>query len=210
MLLGGDEIGRTQGGNNNAYCQDNEVSWFDWSLDRRRQDMLAFTHYVIELFHRHPVFRRRQFLFGRQIRGSEVKDLTWFRPDGKEMTEEDWTNPGTRCFGLRLSGDAIDESGPHGERIIDDTLLMLISAHDQPLEFVLPAHRRGVRWETVLDTRMPRGRCRLRSLRGGESYDLEARSLALLRLSRNSDRRSRERVPTRSTMMVEPEAGLGA
>jgi glycogen operon protein len=184
MICGGDELGRTQRGNNNAYCQDNEISWFDWDLDRRRKELLAFTRYCIELFHEHPVLRRRQFLFGRQIRGSEVKDLTWFRSDGKEMTEEDWTNPGTRCFGLRLSGDGMDEVGPHGERIMDDTLLMLLSAFHEPLPFVMPAHRAGVRWELLLDTRYPDGRDRQRSLRGGESYEMEGRSLVLLRLVR--------------------------
>ena len=186
MLLGGDEIGRTQAGNNNAYCQDNEISWFDWNLDRRRQDLLAFTCYVINLFHRHPTFRRRQFLFGRQIRGSEVKDLTWFRSDGREMTEADWTNPGTRCFGLRLAGDAINEAGPRGELILDDTFLMLLNAHDEPLPFVLPAHRAGVRWQAVLDTREPDGRRRMRLLRGGESYDLLDRSVAVLRVARRN------------------------
>lgn len=184
MLCGGDEIGRTQLGNNNAYCQDNEVSWFNWRLDRRQRDLLIFTRYLIRLFHRHPVLRRRQFFYGRPIRGSEVKDLTWFRPDGKEMTEEDWNNPETRCFGLRLSGDAIDEVDAQGRRIVDATLLILLNAHVDPVPFVLPAHRPGVRWHTLLDTRMPQGIRRQRLLRGGESYDLIGRNLALLRLER--------------------------
>jgi glycogen operon protein len=179
MLLAGDEIGRIQRGNNNAYCQDNDVSWVDWNLDRGKQDLLEFTRLLIALVHRHPVLRRRGFFHGRKIRGSEVKDLTWFRPDGKEMTEEDWNNPFGHCLGLRLAGDAIAEVDARGNRIVDDTLLILLNAHYQPVRFVLPAHRRKLLWRAVLDTRGP---VASRPMRGGEIYDLEARSLALLRL----------------------------
>ena len=182
MLSGGDEIGRTQQGNNNVYCQDNELSWFDWRLDRRRRELLAFTRFLIALRLRHPVLRRRQFFYGRRIRGSEVKDLSWFRPDGKEITEEDWTNPHTRCLGLRLSGDAIEEVDAQGKPVVDDTLLILLNAYHEPISFILPAHRRGVRWETLLDTRMADGQRRQHPVRGGESYDLEGRSVVLLRL----------------------------
>ncbi len=189
MLCGGDEMGRTQQGNNNAYCQDSEVSWFDWRLDRRRRELLGFVRFLIALRHRHPVLRRRQFFYGRRIRGSEVKDLAWFRPDGKEMTEDDWNNLHTRCLGLRLSGDAIEEVDARGEPTIDDTFLMLLNAHHEPVRFVLPAHRPGVRWETLLDTRSGDGRIRLRPLRGGEAYELEGRSVAVLRLRRKGPRR---------------------
>ena len=92
MLLFGDEIARTQQGNNNAYCQDNEISWLDWRLDRDNRDLLEFVRFLLKLRRDHPIFRRRQFFYGRHIRGSEVKDLAWFRPDGMEMTEEDWNN----------------------------------------------------------------------------------------------------------------------
>jgi glycogen operon protein len=185
MLCGGDEIGRTQRGNNNAYAQDNDLSWLDWRLDRRDRALLEFTGFVIRLRRAHPVFRRRQFLHGRPIHGSEVKDLTWVRSDGHEMTAEDWTNPHTRCLGLRLAGDAIAEPDNAGARIVDDTFLVLLNAHHDPVPFVLPAHRRGVLWETVLDTRESTGRRRLRPLRGGEEYDLESRCLAVLRLRRD-------------------------
>jgi glycogen operon protein len=184
MICGGDECGRTQAGNNNAYCQDNELTWHDWNLDRRDRDLLAFTRSLIALRARHPVFRRRQFLYGRRIRGSEVKDISWFRPDGHEMTEEDWTSGLTRCLGLRLAGDAIDEVDASGERIVDDTFVILLNAHHERLPFVLPGHQRGVRWEVVVDTRTSDGRRRHRPLRPGESYELEARSLVLLRLRR--------------------------
>ena len=189
MLCGGDEIGRTQRGNNNAYCQDNELSWYDWSLERADRELLEFTRVVIGLRKRHPVLRRRQFFFGRRIHGSEVKDLSWVRPDGREMTDEDWNNPFTRGLGLRLAGDAVNEMDTEGRPIVDDTLLILLNAHHEPLSFVLPAHHRGVRWETMIDTRIPEGRRRHRSIRGGEKYALEARSLAVLRLARPERRR---------------------
>ena len=186
MLTAGDEIGRTQQGNNNAYAQDNELSWLDWKLDQKKRDLLAFTRYVSRLRRRHPVFRREQFFFGRPIHGSEVKDLTWFRPDGHEMTEGDWTNPHTRCFGLRLAGDAITEPDEMGRRIVDDTFLVLLNAHHEPMGFTLPAHRKSVRWEPMLDTREPTGRRRARPLRGGQVYEMWPRSLAVLRLRREN------------------------
>jgi len=183
MLCGGDEIGRTQRGNNNAYCQDNELSWFDWRLNRAQRDLLAFTGELIALRRRHPVLHRRQFFHGRTIHGSEVKDLTWFRPDGKEMTEEDWQNPHTRCLGLRLAGDALEEVDARGDRILDDTFLLLLNAHHEAMPFVLPAHRRGVRWAPVVDTGATGGHSRRRLARGGGSYVLEGRSLALFRMT---------------------------
>jgi glycogen operon protein len=182
MLCGGDEIARTQQGNNNAYCQDNELSWLDWQLDKGRRELLDFTWALIALRRAHPVLRRRQFFYGRPIQASEVKDLAWFRPDGKEMAEENWRDPAARCIGLRLAGDAIDEVDARGEPIVDDTFLLLLNAHHEPVPFVLPAHRPGVRWEVLLDTRRPDGRRRHRALRGGTPYDLEGRCLALLRL----------------------------
>jgi len=184
MLTGGDEIGRTQQGNNNAYCQDNELSWLDWKLDGPDRELLEFVRYVIALRRRHPVLRRQKFFFGRRIRGSEVKDLSWFRPDGHEMTDEDWSNGFTRCFGLRLAGDAIADVDPQGQAIMDDTLMLLVNAYREPIDFVLPAHRRGASWDVVLDTRTANGRRRHRALKGGERYDLAARALAMLRLAR--------------------------
>jgi glycogen operon protein len=181
MLLAGDELGRTQRGNNNAYCQDNELSWVDWSLDRPRREFLAFTRRLIQLFHQHPVLRRRKFFHGRRIRGAEVQDLAWFRPDGQEMSDDDWNNPQARWLGLRLAGDAIEEVDARGNRIVDDTLLLLLNAHHEPVTFVLPAYRPSVRWEVVLDTRNPTGKQQLRFVLGGKLYELGARSLALFR-----------------------------
>jgi glycogen operon protein len=184
MLLAGDEIGRTQKGNNNAYCQDNEISWLDWKLDRPRRELLEFTRYLIQLVNEHPVLRRRHFFQGRRIRGSEVKDLVWFRPDGKEMSDEDWGNSESRCFGLRLAGDAIEEVDDRGNRVVDDTLLILLNAHHEAVPFILPAHRRKVRLQVLLDTTQG-GKSSQRLMRGGEAYDLKGRSLVLLRLPKH-------------------------
>ncbi|MFO0900297.1 MAG: glycogen debranching protein GlgX [Pirellulales bacterium] len=187
MLLAGDERGHTQNGNNNTYCQDNELSWLDWEFDDRRRDLLEFTKAAIELFKKEPVLRRRKFFQGRRIRGSEVKDITWFRTDGKELDEQDWTTPVTRCFGIRLAGDALDEVNPRGQPITGDTLLLLFNAHYEPVPFVLPNHRHD-RWELVLDTRFSRGRPAQQTLcEPGKPYELEARSLAVFR-----DRKSTE------------------
>ncbi|HMF49268.1 MAG TPA: hypothetical protein VK603_11535, partial [Candidatus Saccharimonadales bacterium] len=186
MLLAGDEMGRTQRGNNNAYCQDNEVSWIDWKLDRPRRELREFTRQLIRLVRAHPALRRRHFFQGRRIRGSEVKDVVWFRPDGKEMTDEDWNNSENRCFGLRLAGDAVEEIDERGDPIIDDTLLILLNAHHESIPFILPAHRRKVRWEVALDTFDPSSvNKKPRSMRGGEAYELKGRSLAILRLPKH-------------------------
>jgi isoamylase len=182
MICGGDEIGRTQRGNNNAYCQDNELTWFDWRFSRQTQTLLTFTQNLIALRRDHPVFRRRRFFQGSRIQGSAVKDIAWFSPDGKEMTEEEWVKGFVRCFGMRLAGDAIEETDGKGHPIFDDTFLVLMNAHHEPLDFVLPAHKRGVRWESMLDTagaKVPKGGV---IFKGGQAYPLEGRALAVLRL----------------------------
>ena len=183
MLCGGDEISRTQHGNNNAYCQDNEVSWYHWNLDKSARDLLAFTTKLVTLRREHPVLRRRRFFQGRQIRGSEVKDIAWFRPDGKEMTDEDWTLGYARSLAFRLAGDAIGERDERGNPVIDDTLLILLNAHHESLSFVLPAHKRGVQWQPILDTAETSERkTKARRLRGGKEYALEGRAMAVLLL----------------------------
>jgi glycogen operon protein len=183
MLCGGDEIGRTQQGNNNAYCQDNEISWFDWKLDHAQRHLLEFTRSLIAFRKRHPVLRRRRFFQGRHIRGSEVKDIAWFRPDGKEMTDEDWNAGYTKSLALRLAGDAIGETDEKGRSIIDDTLLIVLNAHHEPLTFTLPAHKRGVRWLPILDTTVVAGsESSVAILKGGERFELAARSIAVLQI----------------------------
>src|SRR5574340_1427286 len=183
MLCGGDEMGRTQRGNNNAYCQDNEISCVDWKLNKHQQALLAFTKSLILLRQHHPVFRRRRFFQGRRIRGAEVKDISWLRPDGKEMTDDDWAQGYVRCLGVRLAGHAIEEKDAKGRAVLDETFLMLLNAHHEPRPFTLPAHKPGVRWQPVLDTAVSQGHEKtVTLLKGGLQYDLDGRSLALLRL----------------------------
>jgi isoamylase len=185
MLLAGDEFGRTQQGNNNTYCQDNELSWVDWGLAEANRDLLEFTRALVELFRQHPIFRRRKFFQGRKIRSSGVKDLTWFRPDGQEMSDEDWQEEYCRCLGLRLAGDAIEEVDQQGNRIVDDTFLLLLNAHHEPLPFSLPgAPKNAAGWELVLDTRETAASQEKRLVEGGVPFELESRSLALFRLPR--------------------------
>jgi isoamylase len=186
MLVGGDEMGHTQDGNNNAYCQDTPLSWFHWPPSETGRRLIDFTRRLIQIKHANPVFHRRMFFQGRRIQGSAVKDLAWFRPDGKEMTDEEWRNGLSRCLGLRLSGDAIEEVDDMGEPIVGDTFLILLNAHHEPVPFVLPAHEARVRWEPVLDTRDWDGEADRRPLRTGARYLLEGRSLAALRLGRPS------------------------
>ncbi len=150
------------------------------------QRLIEFTRRLIRLKHAHPVFHRRMFFQGRRIHGSAVKDLAWFRPDGQEMTDEEWQNSFGRCLGLRLAGDAIEEVDDLGEPIVGDTFLILLNAHHEPVPFVLPAHETRVTWDPVLDTRDWGGDAERPSLRTGEPYLLEGRSLAVLRLHRTA------------------------
>ena len=152
MLLGGDEFGRTQNGNNNAYCQDNEISWLNWEKrDEKQNALFEFTRRLIQLRHEHPVFRRPKFFQGRRIRGSEIKDVMWFNPGGNEMSEKDWGLPFARCLGIMLSGDTIDVLSFQGDPIRDDTFLFVVNAHYETITFLLPGHE-GVEWELLIDT----------------------------------------------------------
>lgn len=175
-------MNRSQQGNNNAYCQDNEISWIDWEPQPPAEDLLAFVRFLSAYCYRHPVLRRRKFFQGRRIRGSEVKDLTWFRPDGKEMQEQDWNGAEAGSFALRLVGDAIEELDDKGNPIKDTTLFIVLNAGPEAVDFVLPAHHKHQQWVLVLDTRDPRGKPPAVTLRGGERYGAEPRSLALFEI----------------------------
>jgi glycogen operon protein len=182
MLLGGDEIGRTQGGNNNAYAQDNPISWYDWEQTDASRRLLQFTRGLIAFFRAHPVLRRGRFFQGRRIRGSSVKDLTWYGATGQEMTDEQWGAADTLTIGLRMAGDAIDERGPRGERISDDTLLLILNAAEDGVDFRLPNGGRSG-WELVLDTRSadPPAERYGEPHDGGSVYEVGARSVVVLR-----------------------------
>jgi len=177
MLLGGDEMGRTQLGNNNAYCQDNEISWFDWNLSDRQRELLEFTQRVIGIRKRHPALRRRSFFHGRPIRGADIKDVTWLRQDGNEMTDAEWEADWLKCFGLRLSGN-LGEVDEEGQPIVDDVLLLILNASAIDLEFKLPAA--GHVWELLLDTARPEVPEAGEHYVPGGTFLIRERSLALL------------------------------
>ncbi|MBN2360474.1 MAG: glycogen debranching protein GlgX, partial [Deltaproteobacteria bacterium] len=151
MMVAGDEIGRTQSGNNNAYCQDNELSWLDWQLDRERLELLEFVKRAVQLWKREPVLQRRRFFQGRGIRGAEIADVTWLMPSGEAMSDRDWAGF-VRCFGMRLAGDLLEETDAQGRRIVGNTLLVLFNAHHEPIRFSLPETRRGDGWTRLFDT----------------------------------------------------------
>jgi glycogen operon protein len=180
MLYMGDEMGRTQLGNNNAYCQDSEISWVDWRLDPAQQDLLRFTRHIVGLFRAQPVLKRRRFFQGRSLRGHDVKDITWFAPDGREMSGAAWRAVEGRSLGVRLDGAQIDETDDRGDPIVGDTLFLMFSADDAPLTFALPAREPAQRWERLLDT--ADARWERRSLQEAPSYELAARAVAVFRL----------------------------
>ncbi|MCC7059462.1 MAG: glycogen debranching protein GlgX [Burkholderiaceae bacterium] len=177
MLLAGDEIGRTQRGNNNAYCQDNELSWLDWALDDERASLLAFTRTLLSLRRAHPAFRRRDFFQGRPLRGGGIKDILWLRPDGAEMSEEEWERAYARSLAVYLAGAGLQEVDRRGRPLRDDDFLVLFNAHHEEIAFVLPGLAGGP-WRCVLDTALDSPPD---AYYGNDaSYALQGRSLALL------------------------------
>jgi isoamylase len=182
MLLGGDEMGRTQRGNNNAYCQDNELSWFDWQLDDRRRHLLEQTCRLIALRRKHPVLQHTRFLTGDFIWHSELKDLAWLRPDGEEMNPEDWQRPWLASIGLMLGGDAIRMLDEKGQRVVGDGLLVLMNAHHEPVTFSLPEDGSGT-WLLELDTA---DSAKPADTPCAGAYQVGARALALFRQPLNA------------------------
>ena len=180
MLLAGDAIGHTQNGNNNAYCQDNEISWIDWDERERNSDLLEFTRLVIELRRNHPVFRRRNFFQGRAIKGADIKDIVWLLPGGEEMSDEGWGRGSAQCLGVFLAGDGLDEVDEHAEPVRDESFLVLLNAHHEPVPFRLPAMQQEGSWLPLLDTARERGIGSKEGQPGGVIYPLEARSMAVL------------------------------
>ena len=179
MLLGGDEIGRAQRGNNNAYCQDNEISWFDWgSADTT---LLEFARRLIQLRKQHPVFRRRKWFQGRPIHGAKVTDIGWFTPDGLEMAEEQWGEGFAKALGVFLNGEGIDSPDARGERVVDDSFYVLFNAHYEPLPFVLPKGDWGKEWIVVLDTNKPLPEEEEQLYKPGDEIPVESRSAKVLR-----------------------------
>jgi len=180
MLRAGDELSHSQGGNNNAYCQDNEVSWLDWRLDAEEQAFLDFVRRMIGLRREHPLFRRRRFFQGRPIHGEDVKDIAWLNPDGREMTDQEWAQHYARCLGVYLSGAELDETDARGRPLRDDDFLLLINAHHDAIPFRLPAYGRQDAWFCLMDTAYERGLGSDGRYAAGETYPLQGRTLALL------------------------------
>jgi isoamylase len=188
MICGGDEIGHSQRGNNNGYAQDNEVSWIDWNLDERREQLLEFTRRLVTIRREHPNLHRRKFFQDRRIdpgtsqreaNGKGEQDITWLRPDGGEMTPEEWNAGWVRCIGLQLNGRTLDDVNGVGEAIRDDSFLILFNPHVEPIQFYMPRIE-GVAWELVLDSAFPDKQDKPITA-PGEPYELIARSTALMR-----------------------------
>jgi isoamylase len=152
MISHGDEIGRTQGGNNNAYCQDNEITWIDWDLSDEERELLAFARRVFALRQSNPVLRRRTFFRGHPTVGQDIRDVTWIRPDGREMTDADWHDPENRVIGMLMHGEATDEVDRRGRLVRGDTLLLLLNASERSRRFVLPDPDEPGDWRELLDT----------------------------------------------------------
>ncbi len=179
MLRAGDELSQTQRGNNNAYCQDNDITWLDWDLNAEQEEFLDFIREAIALRRSEPVLQRRSFFFGRRIRGSDVKDLSWFGPNGEEMTDDDWGASFVKSLGMRLAGDAISEVDERGELIVGDTLLILLNAHHENIPFTLPSLKPIHQWKPVLNTAVRKGNPVEWHM--GKVYPLQGRSLVVMR-----------------------------
>ncbi len=179
MLLGGDEFGRTQGGNNNAFCQDNEISWFDWS--KVDGELLEFTRSLIAFRAEHPTFRRRAFFTGGSPRGSGLPDLWWFRPDGRKMTQRDWGRGEAKTIGVFLNGDELPRHSVRGEDMRDDSFMLLFNGHYEPIAFTLPTRRFGLRWTVDLSTADGRFGDGGTVVAAREPITVESRSIVILR-----------------------------
>ncbi len=178
MLCAGDELSRTQNGNNNAYCQDNALSWLDWNLTPQRRALLDFTAKLIRFRRNHPVLQRRNFFKGAHIWDSQFKDLAWYRPDGTEMVQDDWQMPFVRSLGFVLGGDAIPSADERGQRVVGATLLILMNAHHEPIPFKLPEAGWGAHWRFELYTASPEQNPGA-DCPAGSSFEMIGRSLAV-------------------------------
>jgi glycogen operon protein len=184
MLLSGDEMGRTQHGNNNSYCQDNELNWLHWDLAPAQRDLVKFVSYLVGLFRQQPVLMRRRFFQGRRRPEGQAKDVTWFEPNGIEMTDESWHGGEVRGFAVRLLGSEVGETDEAGDPIEGDTLFLVFNPHHDPIPFVLPRHTAEQRWERVLDTSHQRWSERAAQHEG--VYMLSSRAVAVFRMVETS------------------------
>ncbi|HZC58699.1 MAG TPA: glycogen debranching enzyme GlgX, partial [Chthoniobacterales bacterium] len=179
-------------GNNNTYCQDNELNWLNWNWDDEGKSLFEFTRKLIRFRKDHPVFRRPKYFKGKRIFDLDVKDIMWFNPGGAEMNDQDWKNGFAKCLGMLVSGLTSDVRDQRGEPVRDNTFLLLCNAHYEPLTFILPG-REEIRWEVVLDTKSERGFVKSQKIMpAGDEIELIDRSLCLLKLGEGDDRFARE------------------
>jgi glycogen operon protein len=182
MLLHGDELGRTQRGNNNVYAQDNELSWIDWARAKEFEVLTAFTAKLARLRHDHPVFRRRRFFEDRPAHGDDAPEIGWWTPSGEEMSDDDWEAGFARSVAVFLNGEAIREPGSRGEPVTDDQFWMLFNGHHEAIEFLLPEIGAGDSWEVVIDTHAPLvDEAEPRRCKTGDGFQVASRSVVLLR-----------------------------
>jgi glycogen operon protein len=181
MLLGGDEMQRTQQGNNNGYCQDSEISWFNWDLGQEKEDFINFARELIYFRRQHPVFRRRKWFQGQAIHGKGISDIAWFNPDGTEMTDEQWDVGYAKSIAVFLDGNQIPSPGPQGQRISDDSFILFFNAHYETMEFALPNGLAKREWIVVIDTKEPRFVQEEKIYTGNQAVPVVARSLVVLR-----------------------------
>jgi glycogen operon protein len=181
MVLGGDELSHTQGGNNNPYCQDNETFWLNWRLDEEQERFLEFTGQMIAFRRRHAVFSRRRFLQADAMTAEGLKEIIWLTPHGDEMTETEWNQHFARCLGVYLAGAAIERRDRHGHPVKDNNFLLLFNAHHEMISFKLPNFLIEKSWWTVLDTAAVEKPFAQNRIEPGSEYPLHGRSLALLR-----------------------------
>jgi glycogen operon protein len=183
MILHGDELGRTQQGNNNVYCQDNELAWVNWQEAREHDILTEFARHALELRREHPVFRRRRYFQGRSPLGSSVEDIAWLRPDAQPMSSEDWANGYARTLAIFLNGRGIPEPDTQGEPVVDESFLLMFNAHYQPVDFLLPGPDYGEIWAVALDTAAPLSGTSFGDdlrYKPGDTITLDARSLRVL------------------------------
>ncbi len=180
MFLAGGEVGRSQQGNNNAYCQDNVISWINWDQLGTEHELVNFVRKVIALRQRHPVFRRRNFFQGRAIKGAGVKDILWLRPDGREMTDEEWNQEHARTLGVFLSGSSVDEIDDRGQLITDENFMLLMNAHHEEVPFSLPTVASGMVWISLIDTSCESVSCPRTAHEPMTTYPLQPRSMVVL------------------------------
>lgn len=184
MIRAGDELSQTKHGNNNSYCQDNELTWPNWNLDERKENFLRFVRYCAQTYREQPALQRQKSFMGRALRGSDIKDISFSDPAGHEMTDEAWNTGFARCLGVRLARDKINEVDERGGRIIGDTLLLLMNAHWEQLDFVLPVTAGGDIWQVIMDTAFGDRPDPEPTRQGRETFPLYGRSLVLMRTVR--------------------------